>query len=136
MISTFVPNSPARAAAGMKQMTRRIAVAQLAAVIVLGLAWWIATDVRAAYSALLGGLAALLPNLYFARRFLAPAPGRPAREILRAFYWGEVGKLTLTVLIFAAAFGWLNAAFAPLFITFIAALAVHWVGVMLAGDSG
>lgn len=131
MISTSVPNPSARTPAGVKQSIRRIVAAQFAVTAALGCIGWIAVDVRSGYSALLGGLAAALPNLYFARRVLAPAPGRPADEILRAFYWGEVGKLLFTILIFAAAFGALHAAFAPLFITFIAALLVYWVGVAL-----
>lgn len=112
-------------------MTRRIVAAQFAVAAALGCVWWVTIDFRSGYSALLGGLAAALPSLYFARRVLAPAPGRPAGDILQAFYWGEVGKLGLTILIFAAAFGGLNAAFAPLFITFIVTLAVYWAGVVL-----
>lgn len=64
---------------------------------------------EAAYSALLGGLTSLLPNVYFARRVLGqPAGGTPI-EVAGLLYRAEVTKLALSVLMLAAVFAFVEA---------------------------
>lgn len=65
--------------------------------------WWAHGSV-AAVSALLGGMAAVIPNAFLAARLLAPRTS-DARGLLRSAWIGELGKLVLTVLLFAAIFG-------------------------------
>lgn len=58
----------------------------------------------AAISALLGGAIAVVPNAFLAARLLKPSAGTDARSLLRAAWVGEIGKLALTALLFAAVF--------------------------------
>ncbi|WP_188866233.1 F0F1 ATP synthase subunit I [Pseudomonas asuensis] len=58
----------------------------------------------AAYSGLMGGLIAWLPNTYFSYKAFRYSGARAARDIVRSFYAGEAGKLILTALLFTVAF--------------------------------
>ena len=55
-------------------------------------------------SALLGGAVAVIPNAFLAARLLAPGSGANAKALLRAAWLGEIGKLMMTVALFAAVF--------------------------------
>ena len=56
-------------------------------------------------SALLGGVAVVIPNGFLAARLLRPSRDESAMAIMRSAWIGEIGKLLLTVLLFAAIFG-------------------------------
>ncbi len=58
----------------------------------------------AAYSVLLGGLAFILPNLYFVTSTLRDELQQSPRVIVRRFYIGELGKLLLTGVFFTVFF--------------------------------
>jgi ATP synthase protein I len=58
----------------------------------------------AAVSALLGGAIAVIPNAFLAARLMSPGAGVSARAMLRAAWFGEIGKLLLTALLFAVVF--------------------------------
>lgn len=79
---------------------------------------------RAARSALLGGLIAFVPNVYFAMRVGVARYDKTAKEIVRSFYVGESVKLVLTALMFWAVLRLPDIAFMPLIATFVAVLAV------------
>ena len=81
-----------------------ILLAQVVAsgVVALVLALW--QGQLAAFSALLGGAIAVVPNAFLAARLLKPAAGTSARAMLRAAWIGEIGKLVLTALMFALVF--------------------------------
>lgn len=86
----------------------------------------------AARSSLLGGLAAFLPNAYFAAKVgAAHTKSKTAREIVRSFYFGETVKLVATAVLFGLVLHVPNIAFAPLFATFIAVLTVFWFALLL-----
>ena len=55
-------------------------------------------------SALTGGMIAVLPNAFLAARLMTPGAGSSARALLAAAWLGEIGKLTLTALLFSAVF--------------------------------
>lgn len=57
-----------------------------------------------AVSALLGGAIAVIPNAFLAARLMQPKAGTSAEAMLRAAWLGELGKLVLTALLFAAVF--------------------------------
>lgn len=57
-----------------------------------------------AYSALLGGLLYLLPNLYFTWRALHNRHADSARRVLVIMYASEIGKMMLAVALFSATF--------------------------------
>lgn len=79
-----------------------------------------ASDV-VAFSALLGGLIAVIPNGFLAARLLAPRAAS-AKALLRSAWVGEIGKLLLTALLFGAVFALVRPVSAPaVFGGFIAA---------------
>lgn len=57
-----------------------------------------------AYSAMLGGIIATIPNGYFAARVFAHQGAQAAPKIVRSFYRGEAVKLGLTALMFCLVF--------------------------------
>jgi len=81
---------------------RRIFLQQ-AALILLVSAACLVLGVTAAYSALLGGLLYLLPNLYFAWRAFSGQGGSAQRVLIR-MYASEIGKMMLAVALFSATF--------------------------------
>ena len=81
-------------------------------------------------SASLGGVAAFIPNLYFALRVHKSA-GQEARKIVRSFYAGESGKLLLTAALFFMIFQLPNIEILPLLAVYIAALSVFWFALLM-----
>ncbi len=58
-----------------------------------------------AYSALLGGLLYLLPNLYFTWRVLySKRPADTAQQVVISLYASEIGKMLVAALLFSAVF--------------------------------
>ncbi|WP_411725551.1 ATP synthase subunit I [Methyloglobulus sp.] len=83
-----------------------------------------------ALSSTLGGLAAFIPNLYFALRVSGSAE-QEARKILRSFYVGESVKLLLTVALFILIFQIPSIEILPLLAGYIAALSVFWFALLI-----
>jgi ATP synthase protein I len=83
-----------------------------------------------AFSAAIGGLAAFIPNLYFALR-VAGSAEQDARKILRSFYMGESVKLLLTVALFILIFQIPNIEILPLMAGYITALSVFWFALLM-----
>ena len=83
-----------------------------------------------ALSAALGGVAAFIPNLYFALRVYKSA-GQEARKIVKSFYAGESGKLLLTGALFVMIFQLPNIQILPLLAVYIAALSVFWFALLM-----
>jgi ATP synthase protein I len=102
----------------------------------LGLAGAVALWNQAAgLSALLGGMAAVVPNGFLAARLLSPR-ANGARALMRSAWLGEVGKLLLTVAAFGVIFAWVRPLSAPaVFAGFICAQAVL-LGALLIGGAG
>jgi ATP synthase protein I len=88
----------------------------------------------AGVSALLGGAAAVVPNGFLAARLLAPSRDQTAKAMMRSAWFGEIGKLLLTVLAFGVIFGFVRP-ISPLavFAGFIAAQLVVF-GALLVGS--
>jgi len=81
-------------------------------------------------SSALGGVAAFVPNLYFALR-IYKSSGKPARKIVNSFYAGESGKLLLTAALFILIFKVPNIEILPLFTGYITALSVFWFALLM-----
>ena len=77
---------------------------QLAVTLVVAVGSWLWKDPVAGYSALLGGMIAFLPNLYFAYKAFRYFGARSVRAIVQSFWSGEMGKLILTAALFALVF--------------------------------
>ena len=83
-----------------------------------------------AISSAIGGLAAFIPNLYFALR-VAGSVEQDARKILRSFYVGESVKLLLTVALFMLIFQIPSIEILPLMAGYVAALSVFWFALIM-----
>ncbi len=83
--------------------------------------------------AFLGGMTAALPSLLMAARVFAGMPERDPKRMLSRLVLGEAFKFAATVLMFAVAIKVLHAAFLPLMLGFMVALAAYWVGYIKSG---
>jgi len=104
-------------------MQASIAVSVTLGFLVLG------TEIMAV-SSIIGGLTALLPNLYFAYR-ISLSKGKSAKKIVQSFYSGESRKVLMTCVLFAVAFQVPNVQFFPLMVCFVAVLSVFWLALLL-----
>ncbi|WGS86073.1 ATP synthase subunit I [Methylomonas sp. UP202] len=84
---------------------------------------------KSALSALLGGLVALIPNLYFAYRLHLVRHGG-ARKVVNAFYSGETIKLALTAALFILALQIPAIDFLMLLLGYAAVLSVFWFALL------
>lgn len=110
-----------------RQQAYRIVALQAGVAVIVAVGWWL-TGWVAAVSALLGGLAAVLPSLYFAYRFFAATYARQVERIIRAFYWGELTKLLLSAfLVILISKVWPKLAILPFFSDFVAACLGFWL---------
>lgn len=109
-----------------------VLLAQLIVLLLATLVVWQWLGKVTGYSALLGGLIAWLPNLYFAHKAFRFSGARAAREIVRSFYAGEAGKLILTFVLFALTFAGVKPLEAPaLFGSYLLTLLVSWFAPLL-----
>jgi ATP synthase protein I len=79
-----------------------LAQALVGGIVASGLALWQGST--AGISALMGVGVAVLPNAFLGALLLSRAAGRSARALLGAAWLGELGKLVLTAVLFAAVF--------------------------------
>lgn len=91
----------------------------------------------AAVSALLGGATAVMPNGFLAARLLQPSREETANAMMRSAWFGEIGKVLLTALLFGVIFGFVRPIL-PLavFAGFIAAQLVVFGALLLGGGVG
>lgn len=87
---------------------RNILLVQLAAGLVLAAIVWIWLGYNRAVPTLLGGLIGVVPNAFLAARLMSPRAGGDAKSLLRAGWIGEVGKLAIAAVMFAAVFATLR----------------------------
>ena len=85
---------------------------------------------RQGLSPALGGVAAFIPNVYFALRVYS-VTGQEAKKIINSFYAGESGKLLLTAALFVMIFQIPNIKILPLLSTYVAALSVFWFALLM-----
>jgi ATP synthase protein I len=98
---------------------------------------WIWQGEVAGLSALLGGMVAVVPNAFLAARLLKPSRDQSARAMMNAAWFGEIGKLLLTALLFGVIFGFVRP-IEPLavFAGFIGAQLVVFGALLLGGGVG
>ena len=84
-----------------------------------------------ALSVLLGGLISALPNSYFALHAFKYSGARNADKIVKGFIRGELGKIVITVVLFALSFALISSLNELALI--LGFIATHFVGVMMSG---
>lgn len=86
----------------------------------------------AAFAALFGGMIAIVPNLYMARKVYARRDGDEPKVMLGRFYSAEIGKYALTAMLFFVGVSLFVEQFLPLICTYIACLMAYWVVMAVA----
>lgn len=98
---------------------------QLALIVILAAALNL-VSVVIAYSALIGGLVAVIPNAYFARQAFRYSGAKAAQAVTQSFYRGEAGKFITTAMLFAGAFALVKpVSAAAIFSAYVAMLLVN-----------
>lgn len=69
---------------------------------------WAGLGSERAIPTLLGGLIGVVPNAFLAARVMSPRAGSSAKSLLRAGWLGEIGKLAIAAVLFAAVFATLR----------------------------
>jgi len=108
----------------------RLLILQVVIVTLVAAGFFLAGGWQKAISPLLGGLAALLPNFYFAFR-MHLTKGRDAKKIVRSFYAGESGKILLTAFLFYLIFQVPEINLLTLLAGYMAVLSVFWFALIL-----
>ncbi len=109
---------------------KKILLMQILVIGIVTLGFVILGTENMAKSAVLGGMTAFLPNLYFAYR-LSLVKGKSAKKIVHSFYTGESRKILMTCALFAVAFQVPSVQFLPLMACFVAVLSVFWLALIL-----
>jgi ATP synthase protein I len=113
----------------------RVLLAQAGIGVVLAVVFWALAGRVAGYSALLGSLTCVIPNSFLALRLTAARRDPGAKALMRAAYFGELGKLGLTVLMFSIVFLAVRPlAIGPLFVGFIAAQLMTFAGLLMRDE--
>jgi len=71
-----------------------------------------------AYSAMLGALIAIIPNLIFGKKAFKYSGARQSQQVVDSFYQGEKIKILLTAILFALTFRFFSIVPVPLFSVF------------------
>lgn len=115
-------NQPRGFALALKVLGVQGVIAACAALLSLGLA---GSD--AAYACLFGGLVAIAPTLYFARRVFSRKPEESPAEVVGSVFRGEIGKIALTGVLFFFGVQLFAPQFLFLLMTFMACQFAYWV---------
>ena len=110
----------------------RVLMWQFLVGVILAAGLWGVFGKVAGYSALLGNLTAVIPNVFLALRLMVPRQNPGARALVGAAWIGEIGKLALTVLFFTLVFTLVKPlSAAALFAGFIATQLVVFSGLLM-----
>jgi len=122
-------------ACDIKSVMLKMLVAQVGLGAVLAVVLWRIYGDVAGYSALLGSLVCVIPNVFLALRLIVPRRDPGAEGLVRAAYIGELGKLALTVLFFGLVFTLVRPLSAvALFAAFIATQLVTLSGLLMGRE--
>lgn len=109
----------------------KIIVMQLVAATTLAATSLIFSNAVAAYSILIGGLVSAVPNCYFAIQAFKYQGATNAKKVVRSFMKGEIGKIGITIVMFAVVFSLLENINEIALITGF--VAVQFIGIMASG---
>lgn len=82
----------------------KVLIMQLLLSLLCALVAWILFGTVAGYSAVLGGLVCVIPNMFLGLRMMAVREASDPRQLLNAAYIGEAGKFVLSVVLFVLAY--------------------------------
>lgn len=109
----------------------KVIVAQFAVTSFIAVISLLLSGTVLAYSTLLGGLISALPNSYFALQAFKYRGASNAEKVVKSFIKGELGKIGITLVLFALSFTLItNLNELALILGFVT---THFVGVMVSG---
>lgn len=109
----------------------KVILTQLGLASVIAAIFLLFTNTITAYSIFLGGLISALPNSYFALHAFRYHGARNAKKVVKGFIRGELGKIIITIVLFALSFTLItNLNELALILGFIA---THFCGVVMSG---
>ena len=108
----------------------KILIYQLLIITIAILGFAVVEGWQQAYSSMLGGVTAFIPNLYFGWQ-VNRAALKSAKKAVNAFYLGGVGKWGLTIVLFVMAFHVPNIEIFPLLATYMSAISVFWFALLM-----
>ncbi len=103
-----------------------------ALVVVVIAAGWLLGGLKESLSTLLGGVACVVPRLYFARRLFSRTSARDAKKIIMSFYIGEVVKLALSAVMVLLIIKFITVAIVPFITGFVGAQFGFWLAPMVS----
>lgn len=109
-----------------REVANRVLVIQTSVAIVSSLLFLL-IDFKAFYSAFIGGIICVVPNLVFVIYAYRFGGARAAKKIASSFYRGEALKVMLTALLFAVTFIFIPVSIGPLMTTYVLCLLVFWI---------
>ncbi|BCG62410.1 MAG: ATP synthase protein I [Methyloprofundus sp.] len=111
-------------------VVNKVLLGQSVIVVIVIACFFVFGDELSVKSAIYGGLAALIPNFYFAQK-VSKHKGQEARKVVKSFYTGESGKLIITAAIFAMIFQDPKIDVFAVLITYVSALTVFWFALLV-----
>ena len=109
----------------------KIILVQLVATLLFAATFLMFSDTGIAVSILLGGLVSAVPNSYFVGQAVRYSGASNARNIVKSFMKGEMGKMSLTVVLFAAIFSFVEGINPAALVTGF--IAVQFAGILMSG---
>jgi len=114
-----------------KQQALIIIKIQAVVVILATIVLQLAVGFQSAYSALFGGLIALIPTWYFANKLFTHSGARAIKQIVSSLYVAEGMKLLMTAGLFVVVFKTFSLSPLVFFAVFIATQGVFWLAPVL-----
>jgi ATP synthase protein I len=105
---------------------RKLLLCQFVAAVIAAVAFGVFQEQLAAVAAVSGGAICVLGNAYFSRKAFSVGGAQAAKQIVRAFYIAQMGKIGITVVLFLLALWLGKLPIFPLFIGYVAALLAFW----------
>lgn len=117
-------------AVGRNATVVKVLTYQMLIIVIVSVGFVLKGNEQQGLSAVLGGAAAFIPNLFFSL-WTAKSAGQNAKKVVNAFYVGESGKLFLTIALFITIFQLTNIDILPLLVSYVAALSVFWFALLM-----
>lgn len=109
----------------------KVIVAQLLASVFIAAVSLLLSGTVTAYSVLLGALISALPNSYFAMHAFRYQGAGNADRVVRGFLQGELGKIVITIVLFALSFSLITNLNEPALILGFGV--IHFTGIVASG---
>jgi ATP synthase protein I len=104
----------------------KLIYAQIAVILLLFFCFWLFKNIQAGYSAFLGGMACVIPSVYFVKKVFSSYK-RSSQKIVLDFYLAEFIKLFLSAILLVLIFKLLPVKLVALVSGYISAYLAIWL---------